>query len=77
MTNMNKRIRKLFDSPANITIQELQMVLEYFDYKMDRISGSHFIFKSKKGEIYPVPVHNNKVKKYYIKKLLKIIYGQN
>lgn len=75
MTNMNKRIKKLFESPANVSVQELQMVLEYFGYKLDRINGSHFIFKHKNGEIYPVPVHNNKIKKYYIKKLLKVLYG--
>lgn len=75
MTNMNKRIQKLFDSPANVTIQELQIVLEYFGYKLDRIRGSHFVFKSKSGDVYPVPVHGNKIQKYYIKKLLKVLYG--
>lgn len=77
MTNMNKRIKKLFDSPSNVTIQELQIVLEYFGYKLDRIRGSHFIFKHKNGEMHPVPVHNNKIKKHYINKLLKVLYGQN
>lgn len=76
MTNMNKRIQKLFDSPANITIQELQIVLEYFGYKLDRIRGSHFVFKNPNGTHKSIPVHNNKIKEYYIRDILKIIYGK-
>lgn len=75
MTNMNKRIKKLFDSPGNVSIQELQIVLEYFGYKLSRISGSHFIFTHSTKDTQSVPVHSNKIKKFYIKKLLKIIYG--
>lgn len=75
MTNMNKRIKKLFDSPANVSIRELQIVLEYFGYKLDRIKGSHFVFKSPKGVHKSIPVHNNKIKEYYIRDILKTLYG--
>ena len=75
MTSINKRIKKLFDSPANVTIQELQIVLEYFGYRLGRVRGSHFIFTHHCRDTQSIPVHNNKIKKSYIKKLLKILYG--
>ncbi len=76
MTNINKRIKKLFESPANVSIQELQIVLEYFGYRLSRINGSHFIFTNPNGTNKSIPVHNNKIKKYYIKDILKTIYGK-
>ncbi|OGJ42075.1 hypothetical protein A3B60_02340 [Candidatus Peregrinibacteria bacterium RIFCSPLOWO2_01_FULL_39_12] len=75
MTNINKRIGKLFKSPNNISIKELHIVLKYFGYKLSRVNGSHFIFKDSKGDTQSIPVHNSKIKKHYIKKLLKIFYG--
>lgn len=76
MTDINKRIKKLFESPNNVSIQELQIVLEYFGYKLSRIKGSHFIFKKPNSTNKCIPVHNNKVKEYYIKDILKTIYGK-
>ncbi len=76
MSNMNKRIGKLFKSPNNTPIRELQIVLEYFGYRLSRINGSHFIFTHPNGTNKSIPVHNNKIKKYYIKDILKTIYGK-
>ena len=76
VTNIQKCIDKLFNKPNNVTIREFQLVLEYFGYRLSRVKGSHFIFKSNTGEAESIPVHNNKVKKFYIKKMLTKIYGK-
>lgn len=77
MNKIQKRIEKIINNPGNVTISELIVILEYYGCKLIRIRGSHFIFQDSKGERYPVPVHNNKVKPYYIKYILKNIHGKN
>lgn len=72
--NIKKKLDKLTHSPNNVTIHELKAVLEYFGFRLIRINGSHFIFKNQEGISKSVPVHNNKIKPYYIKDILKLIY---
>ncbi|WP_301951412.1 type II toxin-antitoxin system HicA family toxin [Microcystis aeruginosa] len=50
-------------------------LLELEGFSLDRITGSHHIFK-RNDIILVIPVHNKKVKSVYIRRVLKII-GDN
>lgn len=41
-------------------------------YRLDRISGSHYIFVKKGSQPISIPVHNGKVKPFYVKQIEKI-----
>lgn len=75
MTRKEKRFLKLLENPKEATLSEIVIVLRDFGYELERIKGSHFIFKGVKGDIIILPAHNNKVKKYYIKTIIQKIYN--
>ncbi len=72
MTQKEKKLKKLEQNPKNTRYDNLKTILEQFGYKLTRITGSHHIFK-KENKYINFPVHNNKVKTIYIKKILKQI----
>jgi predicted RNA binding protein YcfA (HicA-like mRNA interferase family) len=47
-------------------------MLEKKGYKLTRISGSHHIFTKKDSLPVSIPVHNGKVKAFYVKQIEKI-----
>jgi predicted RNA binding protein YcfA (HicA-like mRNA interferase family) len=52
--------------------------MKYKKIDLDRIRGSHFTFENAlNGETITIPSHNKKVKKIYIKKILKLIKNSN
>ncbi|NOT48143.1 MAG: type II toxin-antitoxin system HicA family toxin [Acidobacteria bacterium] len=72
---MSKR-EKLLDSikrkPGNVTFAKLRKLLEQEGFLLDRIGGSHHVFR-RDDTIFVVPVHNNKVKIGYVKRAIEII----
>ena len=74
MTKRQKRLVRLLNNPKDTTFSEIHTILNNFGYRLSRIKGSHFTFKKPKSETVVIPVHNNKVKKTYIKKIIKILY---
>jgi predicted RNA binding protein YcfA (HicA-like mRNA interferase family) len=70
--NAKKRIEKLF-SKKEAHFTEVKTVLNFLGYKLARVRGSHHIFKDKDGNIIILPVHNNFVKRCYVKEILKKI----
>jgi predicted RNA binding protein YcfA (HicA-like mRNA interferase family) len=76
MGKREKLLEKLKKSPNNITFDELEKVLLNEDFVLERISGSHHIFK--RGEVtFVIPVHKNKVKSVYVKRVVEIIEELN
>ena len=51
---------------------QVKKLLEKKGYELTRISGSHHIFTKKGSSAISIPVHNGKVKPYYVKQLKKI-----
>ncbi|MFM6105166.1 MAG: type II toxin-antitoxin system HicA family toxin [Sphaerospermopsis kisseleviana] len=49
-------------------------MLELDNFVLDRITGSHHIF-IKDDIILVIPVHNNRVKSVYVKRVLELIEG--
>jgi predicted RNA binding protein YcfA (HicA-like mRNA interferase family) len=58
-----------------VNFSDLRKLLELDNFVLDRITGSHHIFI--KGDIILViPVHNNRVKSVYVKRVLELIEGE-
>ena len=68
-----KNLRKLFSNSPEMTIYEITNVLNYFGFELLRIKGSHYHFYKFGIGLITIPVHQNKVGKYYLKYLKKII----
>jgi predicted RNA binding protein YcfA (HicA-like mRNA interferase family) len=72
MGKREKLIERLTNSPQNATFADIRNLLEYEGFYLDRVTGSHHIFKY--AEItFVIPVHNNKVKAIYVRKVLELI----
>ena len=72
MSKREKLLEKLRQSPHNVTFDQLRNLLELESFRLDRVSGSHHVFR--KGEvIFVLPVHQNRVKSVYVKRLIGII----
>jgi predicted RNA binding protein YcfA (HicA-like mRNA interferase family) len=75
MVKNDKLIERLKNSPNNVNFSDLRKLLELDNFVLDRITGSHHIFI--KGDIILViPVHNNRVKSVYVKRVLELIEGE-
>ncbi len=72
MSKDEKLLEKLKNSPHNTTFARLEKVLLSEGFILDRIAGSHHIFK-KGATTFVIPVHNNKVKVVYVKRVIELI----
>ncbi len=72
MAKRNKLLELLKNSPNNIVFGDIRKLLQLEGYELDRILGSHHIFK-KNETILVIPVHNNRVKSVYIRRIVEII----
>ncbi len=72
MSKREKLIEQLTNSPNNATFADIRKLLEYEGFYLDRVTGSHHIFKYTETT-FVIPVHNNKVKAIYVRKVLELI----
>ena len=77
MSRREKLLQKLKQSPNNVTFADVAKLLESESFRLDRVTGSHHIFK-KDDIIFVLPVHQNRVKAVYLKRVIEIIekYGR-
>ena len=61
--------------PGEVRFAEIKKYLESRGWWLDRIRGSHHVFKKSDGTIYVVPVHGGKVKPFYVREIKKIVEG--
>ena len=73
MTKKEKRFEDLKNLKADAPFQLVKSVLEEDGYELTASKGSHFRFKKANKPSISIPVHNGKVKKIYIKEILKLI----
>ncbi|MGV0023543.1 type II toxin-antitoxin system HicA family toxin [Phormidesmis priestleyi] len=72
MSKREKLREKLKNNPNDATFSEIRKLLEQEGFLLDRITGSHHIFI--KDEVtFVVPVHNNRVKTIYVKRVIELI----
>lgn len=57
---------------SEVRFNEVKKLLKKKGYKLTRISGSHHIFTKRGFQPISIPVHNRKVKSYYVKQIEKI-----
>ena len=72
MAKRTKLFEKLKNNPVGATFAQLEKLLKSEYFILDRISGSHHIFK-RRSVIFVVPVHGGKVKAVYVKRLIEIL----
>lgn len=70
VNNLKKRIEKLFNKKESRFV-EVKTILNSVGYELERIRGSHHVFKNQDGEIIVFPVHGNLVKRCYVKEIIK------
>lgn len=72
MSKREKIRERLKNNPENAKFSDIRKLLEQEGFFLDRITGSHHIFK-KDETTFVVPVHNNKVKTIYVKRVIELI----
>ncbi len=75
MSKREKLLELLKNSPNNVTFGDIRKLLELEGFDLDRITGSHHIFK-RDEIVLVIPVHNNRVKSVYVKRVVELIEGE-
>lgn len=74
MSNPERLIRKFLFKQSAITIVDVRRLLEGFDYTEGKNPGSECIFHKRRSNPINVPtVKGRYVKKYYVKRIVKIL----
>ena len=68
---------ELVNRPREMRFKEVQAILYNYGYNLMNSKGSHFRFKKKDFPSITIVVHRNKVKKWYIKDMCKILLSQS
>ena len=68
-----KNLNKLQAEPSEMRIGEVVNILMHFGFHQRTINGSHYQFKKEKYLKLTLAVHNNKVKKIYVKSIKEAI----
>jgi len=72
MGKRDKLRERLKNNPTSARFSDIRKLLEYEGFVLDRVTGSHHIFL--KDDInFVIPVHNNKVKTVYVKRVIELI----
>ena len=61
--------------PSETRFSEVQKMLERAGYRLVRISGSHHCFAKPGETLLSIPVHQGKVKPYYVRQVEKVCQG--
>ena len=72
MGEREKLLQRIRQSPHNVTFKDVRKLLESEEFILDRITGSHHVFR-KSDIVFVVPVHHNRVKTVYVKRMIEII----
>jgi predicted RNA binding protein YcfA (HicA-like mRNA interferase family) len=68
----SKLLERLKNNPNNATFADIRTLLLREGFSLDRVTGSHHIFK-KSGTIFVIPVHGKRVKSVYVKRVVELI----
>jgi len=72
MTKKDKLLERLKNSPNNAKFKDIRKLLELEGFNLERITGSHHIFQ-KADIVFVIPVHSNRVKSIYVKRVIELI----
>ena len=62
--------------PNEMRFSEVKRMMEGAGYRLVRISGSHHYFTKPGEQPFSIPVHQGKVKPYYVRQVEKICQGR-
>ena len=68
----NKLLDRLRNNPKGAAFGDLRTLLVQEGFRLDRVTGSHHIFK-RAGVTFVIPVHANRVKSVYVKRVLDLV----
>ena len=67
-----KLLDRLTNNPQSATFADLRALLIADGFQLERITGSHHIFK--RGHVrFVIPVHANRVKSVYVRRVIELI----
>lgn len=69
MAGVEKIVQKMKNQPNGIRDSELQKVLEYYGYRLDRQKGSHKQYVNANGDVITIK-SENPLKAVYVKDVL-------
>lgn len=72
MAKKEKLFEKIKNNPKNVRFSELKQLLVDENFILERISGSHHVFRNK-DIIFVIPMHKNQVKTVYVKRVIELI----
>lgn len=72
MTKREKLFDKIVNNPRDVSFADIRKLLEQENFILERVTGSHHVFR-KTSITFVVPVHNNKVKTVYVKRVIELI----
>lgn len=74
LTAMRKQklLARLTNNPKGARFEDLRTLLLYEGFQLERVTGSHHIFSTRDVTV-AIPVHSNRVKSIYVKRVLKLI----
>jgi predicted RNA binding protein YcfA (HicA-like mRNA interferase family) len=74
VSRLEKLIAHLRSEPSEASFSDVKRILETFDFREVRSSGSHHIFRHQDGRQITIPKDSGrKVKRIYLKKLIDLL----
>jgi predicted RNA binding protein YcfA (HicA-like mRNA interferase family) len=73
MTNPARILEKLRAVPAELSSDDLQVLLSDLGWKLREGKGSHLVARSPRGFNIVIPTHRKKVAREYLRQILKEI----
>jgi predicted RNA binding protein YcfA (HicA-like mRNA interferase family) len=70
-----KLLQRLKNRPKSATFEDVRTLLTQEGFTLDRVTGSHHIFR-RAGIIFVIPVHANRVKSIYVERVVELIEGK-
>lgn len=73
MSQQDKLLNKLRNARAPVRAKDLQQILLGKGFIYARTTGSHFHYEHHEGYYVGFPIHNGKVERWYVHRIIKII----
>ncbi|MCD4783585.1 MAG: type II toxin-antitoxin system HicA family toxin [Candidatus Eremiobacteraeota bacterium] len=75
----DKLLQNAIRNPQNLRFDGFQSLLKGFRFRLDRVSGSHHIYKNDhlQQAINIQPTKEGKAKKYQVRDFIRILEGKN
>jgi len=67
-----KLLERLKNNATGVTFDDVRTLLFREGFRLDRITGSHHVFK-KSDVTFVIPVHSNRVKSVYVKRVIELV----